>query len=172
MPVGPAASDQPAMPGKRRLRRPREHSPSVARNHPAERREQDPIVRIKARPPDLAAKDRQLVTEDENLRDPCAREAQVFAPHGAKRHRDSASTSSSNAPGDSKGIVPSPPQRQRDSPSSVRHGRQLDANAGSFGDCAAARRRPTITAEVQSGGTRPSPAPRPDSGYWRDSRSA
>jgi hypothetical protein len=54
--VGPAASDQSAMPGQKRLRPDRERSPGVARKHPAERRQQQSVVRFEARPPDLAAK--------------------------------------------------------------------------------------------------------------------
>ena len=55
------------MPGQERLRPDRERSPGVAGKHPAERREQDSVVRLEAWATDLAAKDRQLVTEHENL---------------------------------------------------------------------------------------------------------
>jgi hypothetical protein len=65
--VGPAASDKPAMPGQERLRPHRERRPGAARKHPAERRQQDAVVRLEARAADLAAKDRQLVAEHENL---------------------------------------------------------------------------------------------------------
>jgi hypothetical protein len=63
----PAASDKPAMPGQKRLGPHRECSPGVAWKHPAQRRQQDPVVRLEAWPPDLAAKNRQLVAKDENL---------------------------------------------------------------------------------------------------------
>jgi hypothetical protein len=56
--VGPTTSDKPAMPRQQRLRPDREHVPGVARKHPAERRQQDPVVRREARTADLAAKDR------------------------------------------------------------------------------------------------------------------
>src|SRR5436190_15235894 len=39
----------------------------MAGKHPAERRQQDPVVCLQARPPDLAAKNRQLVAEHEDL---------------------------------------------------------------------------------------------------------
>lgn len=65
--IGPAASDKPAMPRPERLRPHRERSPRVAGKHPAECREQDPVLGLEARPSDLAAKNRQLVVEHENL---------------------------------------------------------------------------------------------------------
>ena len=55
------------MPGKQRLRPHRERGPGAARKHPAERRQQDPVVRFEARPRDLAAENRQLVAEHEDL---------------------------------------------------------------------------------------------------------
>jgi hypothetical protein len=55
------------MPGQERLRPHRERSPGVAGKHPAERRQQDPVVRLEARPAGLAAKDRELVAEHKNL---------------------------------------------------------------------------------------------------------
>jgi hypothetical protein len=39
----------------------------VARKHPAERRQQDPVVHIEARPADLTTKDRLLMTEHQDL---------------------------------------------------------------------------------------------------------
>ena len=65
--IRPAPSYQPAMPGQERLRPYRERSPGKARKHPAERRQQDPVLRFEARPPGLAATNRQLVPEHENL---------------------------------------------------------------------------------------------------------
>jgi hypothetical protein len=55
------------MPRQQRLRPDRERSPRAARKHPAERRQQDTVVRLEARTADLTAKDRQLVAEYENL---------------------------------------------------------------------------------------------------------
>jgi hypothetical protein len=57
-----------AMPGQECLRAHRERNPTLARKYPAERRQQEPIVYLEARPPDLAAKNRQLVAEHENLK--------------------------------------------------------------------------------------------------------
>jgi hypothetical protein len=65
--VGTAARNEPAMPGQERLRPRRERGPRAARKHPAERRHQDPVLRVEGRPPDLAAEDRQLVAEHEDL---------------------------------------------------------------------------------------------------------
>jgi hypothetical protein len=65
--VGPPASDQPAMPVQKRFRLHKEGIPGAARQHPAERRQQQPVVRLTPRLADLPAKDRQLVTEHENL---------------------------------------------------------------------------------------------------------
>jgi len=39
----------------------------VARKHPAQRRQEHSVVRLEARPPDLAAENRQLVAEHEDL---------------------------------------------------------------------------------------------------------
>lgn len=39
----------------------------MARKHPAERRQQDSVVRPEARPPDLAAENRQFVAKHEDL---------------------------------------------------------------------------------------------------------
>src|SRR5438067_1897823 len=67
MRIGPAPSDQPPMPGEQRLRLNEECVPAAARQHPAEGGEQQPVVRLKPRPVDLAAKDRDLVAEDKDL---------------------------------------------------------------------------------------------------------
>jgi hypothetical protein len=45
------------MPGQQRLRLNEECVPAAARQHAAERGEQQPIVRLKLRPLDLSAKD-------------------------------------------------------------------------------------------------------------------
>jgi hypothetical protein len=55
------------MPAQQRLRPDEERVPGAARQHPAEGRQQQPVVGLDARPVDLAAKDRQLVAEHENL---------------------------------------------------------------------------------------------------------
>src|SRR5262249_41427202 len=52
--VCPAASEQSAMPGQQRLRPHRERGPGAARKHPAKRGQQHSVVRLEARPPDLA----------------------------------------------------------------------------------------------------------------------
>ena len=58
---------EPAMPRQERFWPDRERSPRAARKHPAERRQQDTVVRLEVRTADLAAKNRQLVAEYENL---------------------------------------------------------------------------------------------------------
>jgi hypothetical protein len=55
------------MPGKQRLRPHRKRSPRAAGKHPAERRQQHSVVHLEARPPGLAAKDRQLMAQHQNL---------------------------------------------------------------------------------------------------------
>ena len=55
------------MPRQERFWPDRERSPRAARKHPAERRQQDTVVRLEVRTADLAAKDRQLVAEYEDL---------------------------------------------------------------------------------------------------------
>jgi hypothetical protein len=55
------------MPRQERFRPDRERGPRAARKHPAERRQQDAVVRLEARTADLTAKDRQLVAEYEDL---------------------------------------------------------------------------------------------------------
>lgn len=67
MRVGPARSHQSAMPEQERLRPHRERVPGAARKDPAECRQQDSVVHFEPGPPNLAAKDRQLVPEHENL---------------------------------------------------------------------------------------------------------
>ena len=65
--IRPAAGDQPPMPAQQRLRPDQEDAPRAARQHPAQRRKQQPVVRLEPRPADLPAQDRQLVPEHENL---------------------------------------------------------------------------------------------------------
>lgn len=55
------------MPGQQRLRAHRECVPEVPRKHPAQGRKQQPILGLEPRSADLAAKDRQLVAEHEDL---------------------------------------------------------------------------------------------------------
>jgi hypothetical protein len=55
------------MPVQERLRPHRDNVRRAARQHPAERRQQHSIVSPESRPPALAAKDRQLVPEHEDL---------------------------------------------------------------------------------------------------------
>src|SRR6185437_6488266 len=67
MRIGPAPCDQPAVPRQQGLRPHREGVPGTARQHPAKRCQQQTVVWLKPRPLDLAAKDRELVAEHENL---------------------------------------------------------------------------------------------------------
>jgi hypothetical protein len=67
MRIGPAPSDQPAMPGQERLRLHEEGVPGAARQNTAARRQEQAVVRPQPRPRDLTAKDRQLMAEHENL---------------------------------------------------------------------------------------------------------
>jgi hypothetical protein len=55
------------VPAQQRLRPHQEDIPAAARQRAAQRGKQQSIVLLKARPPDVAAKDRQLVPEHENL---------------------------------------------------------------------------------------------------------
>jgi hypothetical protein len=55
------------MPGEQRLRPHREGVPGTSRQHPAERRQQQPVVQLEPGPVGLAAKDRELVAKHENL---------------------------------------------------------------------------------------------------------
>jgi hypothetical protein len=65
--IRPATSHQPAMPAQQRLRMHQESAPAAPRNHPAQRRKQQPVLRLEPRLADLTAKNRQLVPEHENL---------------------------------------------------------------------------------------------------------
>jgi hypothetical protein len=65
--IGPAARDHPTVPTQQRLRPHREGVPAAPRQQPAQRRKQQPIVRLEARPADLPPKNRQLMPEHENL---------------------------------------------------------------------------------------------------------
>jgi hypothetical protein len=67
MRIGPAPSDQSAMPEQQRLAPHREGVPGTARQHPAERSTQQPVLGLEPWSADLAAKDRKLVAERENL---------------------------------------------------------------------------------------------------------
>jgi hypothetical protein len=55
------------MPAQERLRPHQESVPRAARQHPAQRRQQQSVVRLESRLPGLSAKDRQLVAEHKNL---------------------------------------------------------------------------------------------------------
>jgi hypothetical protein len=67
MRIGPTAGDQPTVPAQQRLRPHQEDAPRAARQHPAEPREQQTIVRREPRTSDLPAKDREFVAEHQNL---------------------------------------------------------------------------------------------------------
>ena len=67
MRIRPAAGDEPAMPVQQRLRSHEESVPSAPWQHAAQRSEKKPIMRPEPRLTNLPAKDRQLVTEHENL---------------------------------------------------------------------------------------------------------
>jgi hypothetical protein len=64
---GPAASNHPAMPAQKRLRPNEEGVPGAARQHATERGQQQPVVYLQSRPARLPAKNRQLVSEHEDL---------------------------------------------------------------------------------------------------------
>jgi hypothetical protein len=55
------------MPAKQRLRLHRERIPGAARQHPAERRQQQSVVRLESRPTCLPTKNGELMAEHENL---------------------------------------------------------------------------------------------------------
>jgi hypothetical protein len=55
------------MPAQQGLRLHWERVPALPRQHPTQRCKEQSIVRFEARAPDLAAKDRQFVPEQENL---------------------------------------------------------------------------------------------------------
>jgi hypothetical protein len=65
--ICPAANHQLSMPAEECLRAHRENVPTAARQHPAQRCKQQPVVRLKPRLADLPAEDRQLMAEHENL---------------------------------------------------------------------------------------------------------
>jgi hypothetical protein len=55
------------VPAQQRLRPHQESLPAAARQHPAQRRKQQPVVRLEPWPANLPAEDRQLVPKHENL---------------------------------------------------------------------------------------------------------
>jgi hypothetical protein len=55
------------MPVQERLGPHQESAPRAARQHPAQRRQKQSVVRLESRLPGLPAKDRQLVAEHEDL---------------------------------------------------------------------------------------------------------
>jgi hypothetical protein len=55
------------VPAQQRLRPHRKRAPRAARRDSAERRQDQPVARLQARPTGLPAKDRQLLPEDEDL---------------------------------------------------------------------------------------------------------
>jgi hypothetical protein len=65
--VGPVVGDEPSMPAQKRLRPHQERPPRATRQHPAERRENQPVPRRELRPPRLPPQNRQLVTQHEDL---------------------------------------------------------------------------------------------------------
>jgi hypothetical protein len=67
MTVRPLPSDQLAVPSKQRLRADQERRPSLAGEHPAQRRQEQPIALAEARTAHLALEHSKLVSKDENL---------------------------------------------------------------------------------------------------------
>src|SRR6266508_3243707 len=65
--IGPAATDEGAMPAQQRRRLNQERAPAP-RQQLAERRQQDPIGRPQARPPDLAPQHLQLMPQHQDLK--------------------------------------------------------------------------------------------------------
>jgi hypothetical protein len=67
MRIRPPTRDERPVPATDRLRSHKHAAPPVTRKHPDERREEDPIGRPAARPLDLPAQHRELVTQNEYL---------------------------------------------------------------------------------------------------------
>ena len=67
MRIGPVVRNEPAMPAQERFRPHHECLPRTARQHPTERREQQPVARLEARPVRLPTQDRQRVARHEDL---------------------------------------------------------------------------------------------------------
>jgi len=64
---GPFATDELAVPAQQRLRRDQQGTPTVPRQHPANRRQEDLVASSQLRPRDLPSKHRQLMAQNENL---------------------------------------------------------------------------------------------------------
>jgi hypothetical protein len=67
MTVGPLPADQLAVPSKQRLRADQERRPSLAGEHPAQRRHEQPIALAEARTAHLALEHSELMSKDEDL---------------------------------------------------------------------------------------------------------
>ena len=67
MRIRPAARDQSTVPAQQRLRPHQEDVPGAARQRAAQRCEQQPVTQLEPRLADLAAQNRQLVAEHEDL---------------------------------------------------------------------------------------------------------
>ena len=90
MRVRPTAREHPAVPAQQRLRSDEERLPSATRQHPAERRQHQPVGGGELRPPRLPPQDRQVMPQDEDLellRAVAARAARRARRAGKRRHR-------------------------------------------------------------------------------------
>jgi hypothetical protein len=65
--VGPLPADEFAVPAQQRLRAHNERRPTRTREHPADRRHEQPVSTAKARPADLALEHRELMAKDHEL---------------------------------------------------------------------------------------------------------
>jgi hypothetical protein len=59
--------DEPPMPAQQRFWPHQERLPRAARQHPAERRQEQPIARRELRPPHLPPQNRQLMPQHQDL---------------------------------------------------------------------------------------------------------
>ena len=66
--IGPAATDEIAVPAQQRRRLDQERPPPLPRQQLAERRQQDTIARAQARPPELAPQHVQLMPQHQDLK--------------------------------------------------------------------------------------------------------
>ena len=88
MRVRPTAREHPAVPAQQRLRSDEERLPSATRQHPAERRQHQPVGGRELWPPRLSPQDRQLMPQNEDLellRAVAAREQQDEREQPTKR---------------------------------------------------------------------------------------
>jgi hypothetical protein len=84
----------------------------VPRQHPAQRRKQQPVVRLELRPADLPAKNRQLMPEHESLE--LLRSVTPSEEHHRSNSRQARTYSSDTSKGDLQ--QPGPPTLPRDQP--------------------------------------------------------